>query len=525
MSVQESIIFYYKNVNENGHSNNLSFPEFTAKVSQVIPHNITIHKQTLVPNGGLRTDLTFQKSANFIYGQSCKDKLNSLNMTADLTIETKRTRQVYLKNVPEDIYSKEIPEITEEIVKSTKKWILEVNKFPGKYDQKYITFLADCRTSRDDIVREGPLKLFGKYVDTELPIPKGQASSHLRAHSTHGRNQIDQARPTYRRPDITCPPPPRTNAWHRNHTQPPPQTYRPTQGFNGPYPPLSNGPYPPLSESSRTRSSQFGMERPPDFSNEIDRNIYTKMIDNIGKTLQSGIENPEDYINVLNSINTNYGLFTIYVPNDQLVLARDKFLSKSITTNTRMTNNSHPSNSMLNDTQTPIPPSMETDTDPSNSLDNPNVTNQSNSLDMTTDTDIDLPANLSNSTLPPNSPSLSNANDPSTPPTDPAIPPSMQTTTDPSSNNSMTNENDPQTTPSMTTNTPVSHNTPARSPPKNLPSSTATSSTPSSMSPPTNPSSTSVTSSMNLRTRNPNQQHQPQQKQQNKTKKGKGKYS
>ena len=77
MSVQESIIFYYKNVNENGHSNNLSFPEFTAKVSQVIPHNITIHKQSLVPNGGPRTDLTFQKSANFLYGKTCKDKVYS----------------------------------------------------------------------------------------------------------------------------------------------------------------------------------------------------------------------------------------------------------------------------------------------------------------------------------------------------------------------------------------------------------------------------------------------------------------
>ena len=83
------------------------------------------------------------------------------------------------------------------------------------------------------------------------------------------------------------------------------------------------------------------------------------MINNISKTLQGGIENPEDYINVLNSINTNYGLFTISVLNDQLVLARDKFLSKSFTTNTRMTNNPHPSDSMLNDTQPPNPPAWK----------------------------------------------------------------------------------------------------------------------------------------------------------------------
>ena len=228
-------------------------------------------------------------------------------------------------------------------LKTQKKHILEVNKWPGKHDRKYITFLADCRSSRDSKVREGPLKLFGRYVVTELPIPKGQAGSHMRARTEHGPKQIDQARPTHRRPDFTCPTPPRANAWHRNHTQSQPQAYRHTQGLNYPFP--------PPSETTRPRNSQIGMIRPPDFRSEIDRNIYTQMIENIGKTLQSGIENPEDYINILNSINTHHGLFTIFVPKDQLVLARDKFLSKSNNTNTCMTNDPHPTDSMLNDTQ------------------------------------------------------------------------------------------------------------------------------------------------------------------------------
>ena len=555
MSAQESIIFFYKN----GQSNTLPFTEFTAKAKQVIPHNVTILKQSLVPNGGLVFDLAYEKSANFLEGQTCKDKLKTLNLTAFLTADTKRTRLVYLKNVPEEIYSKDIGDITEELVKITKKLILEVNKFPGKHDRKYITFLADCRSSRDSIVREGPLKLFGKYVVSELPIAKGQAGSYMRAHTDHGPKPIDQARPTHRRPDFTCPPPPRTNAWHRNHTQPQPQAYRHTQG--------RNDPFTPPSEITRPRNSQIGMIRPPDFRSEIDRNIYTQMIENIGKTLQGGIENPEDYINILNSINTHHGLFTIFVPKDQLVLARDKFLSKSNNINTCMTNDPHPNDSMLNDTQPPNSLSMEIDTDQTNSvsIQNPtdpphSLTNPPNPSDMTSDTDIDLSSNLSNANHPSISPSHPDATDLSIPPTNLSIPPSMQIITDPATNTSMTNESDPQNTPSMSndthpqnltsmpndsesstpssmtknTNIPVPTTTPARSTPKSLPSTPITSSTPSSMtkntnslvsstppakSLPKNPSLTSATSPIRLRIKKQNQKNQINQPKTKKEKK------
>ena len=60
--------------------------------------------------------------------------------------------------------------------------ILEVRKFTSKNDnsRRYITIIADCKASRDNIVRLGPLNLFGKNINAEHPIPKRQFGPNTR---------------------------------------------------------------------------------------------------------------------------------------------------------------------------------------------------------------------------------------------------------------------------------------------------------------------------------------------------------
>ena len=153
------------------------------------------------------------------------------------------------------------------------------------------------------------------------------------------------------------------------------------------------------------------------------------MSESICNRLQGGLENPEDYLNAMNNISANYGIPTIIVPNEDLVLARDKFLCKANTTNTSLNTNTYPTNSLLNNTH------------------------PTNSLSMPTDTDSHTSPSILNPTEPLNSLNLQNATDPSTPLTDLSNHTSMPTPTDPSTNTSMTNKNDPQNSPSMSNDT------------------------------------------------------------------------
>ena len=470
MSAQESIIFKSQNVN-------MTFTQYSAIVRQIIPHNITIRREQLVPHGkGFIIDLAELKSANFIYGPSFIEELNAHNLTAELTFQTTNNRLVFLTNVPDDIHSKEPNELKEEIEKATEKRIYKVHKFTGQCN--YITATADNRLSRDSIVREGHIKLFGQHIQTEFPKPKGRSNPSMRSQSEHGRDQTYLARMTHnhRNHEITNPPPPRENAWFRNRPHFPTQHNASVQRFNDSYP--------PLSETITPRNHQNGNVRHPDFKNEFELDFFTKMSDKICRALQEGLENPEDYLNSMNNINEIYGIPKVPVPKEDLVLARNKFLCKSNTTNNSMNNDTNPSNSMTNNTHPTNSQSMETDTVPLN------------------------PTEPTVSTI------LPNATDPSIPPTDLPIPSSMPIATEPSTNTSMTNENNPQNSPSMSNDTNPTNlssmpNDPESSVPPSMINTTDHSVPPAppASSPPKNATSTSVTSPRRLRKLNQNQQN------------------
>ena len=95
----------------------------------------------------------------------------------------------------------------------------------------------------------------------------------------------------------------------------------------------TNDPFPPMPTTSTPRNIPHGNGRAPNFNSVSDTNFYVQMINKICITLQEGLENPEDYLNALNITNTSYGLPAIIIPNEQLILARNKFLSKLNATN------------------------------------------------------------------------------------------------------------------------------------------------------------------------------------------------
>ena len=407
----------------------MTFEQYSAIVRQIIPHNVTIRREKLVLNGkGFIIDLAELKSANFIYGPSFIQELNAHNMTAELTFDTARTRSVFLTNVHNDIYCKEPCELIEEIKKASGKHIYKVHKFTGtgiNSGCNYITVTADSRLSRDCIVREGYLNLFGKRVQTEFPKPKGRlpASMHAQTQSGNRHERTYQARPTnnHRNHEITNPPPRRENVWHRNDPHFQTQHNDSIQRFTDQYP--------LISETLRPRNHKNGGVHHPDFKSEFEVDFYIRMSDRVCKTMQSGLENPEDYLNSMNNINASYGIPNIIVTKEDLVLARNKFICKTNAPNNSINNDTYPSTSMINNTHPTNSPSMATDTDSHTS---PSILNQTESL---------------------NSPNLPIVTDPSIPPTDHSILPSMQTPSNPSITKSMSNENDPLNSPSTSNDT------------------------------------------------------------------------
>ena len=465
----------------------MTFEQYSALVRQIIPHNVTIRREKLVPNGkGFIIDLAEQKSANFIFGPSFIQELNRHNMTAELTFDTARTRLVFLTDVHQDIYCKEPSELIEEIKRASGKHIYKVHKFPGtgnNSDCKYITATADSRLSRDCIVREGYLNIFDKRVQTEFPKPKGRSHPPTRTQSGHDHEQTYPTRPNHRNHETTNLPPRRENVWHRNRPHFQTQQNAIVQRYNDQYP--------LPSETTRPRNHENQSAWHPDFKSEFHLDFYIKMSESICNRLQGGLENPEDYLNAMNNISANYSIPTIIVPNEDLVLARDKFLCKANTTNTSLNTNTYPTNSLLNNTH------------------------PTNSLSMPTDNDPHTSPSILNPTEPLNSLNLQNASDPSSPPTDLSNHTSMPTPTDPSTNTSMTNENDPQNSPSMSNDTdPTNLSSLPNDSESSIPSSMTNNTnppappTPPPRSPPKNPSSSSVTSKMILRKQTKNLEKQ-----------------
>ena len=85
---------------------------------ELIPHNIQIIREVTVDNGfGHIISFAQEKSANILFTDRFKTKLNELNLTAELTHSTTRDRMIYIPGVPDSLYNKDIAEMTEEIVK------------------------------------------------------------------------------------------------------------------------------------------------------------------------------------------------------------------------------------------------------------------------------------------------------------------------------------------------------------------------------------------------------------------------
>merc|ERR1712240_991504 len=86
-------------------------------------------------------------------------------------------RNIFVINVPENIYAYDIPKITEEVVKSVKTRILEVRKFRNPSGINYLILTTSSQVARDEITATGTLKLFGVNIRAEKPKEKDRSGN------------------------------------------------------------------------------------------------------------------------------------------------------------------------------------------------------------------------------------------------------------------------------------------------------------------------------------------------------------
>ena len=285
MSIMEGLYFQYL-----GQKPTLN--KFLLVRKELIPHNMPIVKEVDTDNGFI-VNFAQEKCANVMYSQSFKDKLKKFKMTAELTHITQRDRLVFLPDIPDFIYNKDIATITDELVTATDMRILKVDKFPGKNNnRKYITITADSRTSRETIITKGTLKLFGHYITPQHPIPKGQSTSNMRSatsgpeesHIPSGQTGAGTNIRSHTTPHHS---PASVNPWATNPSQAQQRTC--PQGPRDVWPSIST------SEGRRSitptdRKLVIGKSRDPDFKCDFDTNFYIQSLNLLSKTLQEGLE-------------------------------------------------------------------------------------------------------------------------------------------------------------------------------------------------------------------------------------------
>lgn len=118
-------------------------PKFSNTLKYITPENINI--ENVIPAGnGFIVKYPHAENVNYIFKPEVINFLKSKDLSAELENDTARVRNIYLTDVPNDIFNKELDEINEEIHKIT----------------------------NTSIIHEGKIQLFGHNFKTELPLEK-----------------------------------------------------------------------------------------------------------------------------------------------------------------------------------------------------------------------------------------------------------------------------------------------------------------------------------------------------------------
>ena len=108
-----------------------------------------------------------------IFEQEIINKLSDVNLKASLADTSQLDREIYISDIPEDIYNKQELELQEQITRLTKKHILHLKKFTAKEStRKYILFITRKREDTISITEKDKINLFNHQLTLDRKQPK-----------------------------------------------------------------------------------------------------------------------------------------------------------------------------------------------------------------------------------------------------------------------------------------------------------------------------------------------------------------
>ena len=157
--------------------------DYASQLATILP--IKPSNETITKLGFIAT-YTNDSDANFVFNGAVQAKLLEINLTTRFSPATSVQREVFIINIPAQIYSKTDDEIKADIVNKARIPILNSQKFTGLTGKKYIKITVDSKSSRDIIVSSGRIILFDTQLTTEGKIPKNTQNSNVgRPPTTH----------------------------------------------------------------------------------------------------------------------------------------------------------------------------------------------------------------------------------------------------------------------------------------------------------------------------------------------------
>ena len=193
--------------------------------------------------------------------------------------------------------------------------------------RNYLVLTADNESSRNNLLNNNSITLFGQNLKVEPPIEKNK--NRNRQQMANGSNNVQSPDPGRPRQRPTGPNTGSRNVTHPRMPQPPPPPPRNTWEQCPIWPPLPYRQTRPIPQNLHQSSRNYGR---PNFSNEQDIKFFINATTSIISALHEGKEDPFEFIAGVNNTFVNHNLPVIEIPYSQIILSRKIFEKKSMTT-------------------------------------------------------------------------------------------------------------------------------------------------------------------------------------------------
>ena len=262
---------------------------------------------------GITVDYPNESTVNKFLDADIINRLKDHMLTPSLSYDTQLKREIYITNVPTDIFNKADASITLDIETENQITLTKMQKFdPETTKKNTIKLIMNSESSKNKVATKGSIKLFNRQLPAYAKVPK--------------RTQTTSSNSTFRgQPNLQAHH--NTGMGNRHHRTPPNAQQQ----------------WPDLPHSSYWAGNRYNASsRPPLLATppglaawqnqfyDTEITIFLQATGVICEKLSSGLENPEVFVSNFNEVLTEKGYCTVHIPHSILNSSRHIYLNKNI---------------------------------------------------------------------------------------------------------------------------------------------------------------------------------------------------